>query len=179
MKETPSAEQNKLQDRLANLLGNTAVIKIGGTTQDALRDNRYKVETALQSVHWALAHGYVIGGGLTHYNAAEALETDSSLTSVTRAEKIGIRAVQSALKTPMQSLLNTGRETMRDFENNCKNQAEMGFNLASKKYENLRIAGVLDAAQISASAVQIAFSHAQTILETTSWDTIRPNLPFL
>jgi chaperonin GroEL len=177
--ETPSAEQAKLQDRLANLLGNTAVIKIGGTTRDALLDNRYNVETAMRSVRWALDQGYIVGGGVTYYEAGKALEGDLTLKSLTKAEKIGIQVVQRALQGPIESLLYTGRETIEEFEKNSKGQPEIGFNLATKKYENLRTAGVLDAARVATSAVQIAFSHARTILETTSWDTIRPNLPFL
>lgn len=176
--ETPSAEQTKLHDRLANLVGNTAVIKIGGTTQDALLDNRYNVETAMRSVRWALDQGYVVGGGLTYYEAGKALERDLALKSLTKSEKIGIKAVQRALQAPIQSLLHTARETIEEFEKN-HDKSETGFNVATKKYENLRSAGVLDAARLAASAVQIAFSHARTILETTSWDTIRPNLPFL
>lgn len=177
--EAPSAEQAKLHDRLANLMGNTAVIKIGGTTRDALLDNHYNVETAMRSVRWALDQGYIVGGGVTYYEAGKALERDLTLKSLTKAEKIGVQVVQRALQGPMESLLYTGRETIKEFERNCKGQSEIGFNLTTKKYENLRTAGVLDAARVAASAVQIAFSHARTILETTSWDTIRPNLPFL
>jgi chaperonin GroEL len=179
IKETPSAEQSKLYDRLANLLGNTAVIKIGGTTQDALRDTRYKVETAVHSVRSAFGQGYVLGGGLTYYQAGMSLERDLTLKSLTKAEKIGIQAVQQALQAPLHSLLLTGDETIEEFKDKWNSKPEIGFNLVSKSYENLRIAGVFDAAPVAASAIQIAFSHAQTILETTSWDTIRPNLPFL
>lgn len=177
--ETPSAEQARLHDRLANLLGKTAVIKIGGTTRDALLDNRYNVETAMRSVRWALDQGYIVGGGVTYYEAGKALESDLTRKSLTKAEKIGIQAVQRALEGPIERLLHTGRETIEEFEKNSKGQPEIGFNLATQKYENLRTAGVLDAARAATSAVQIAFSHARTILETTSWDTIRPNLPFL
>lgn len=176
--ETPTTELTQLHGRLANLLGITAVIKIGGTTQDGLMDNRYKVETAMRSVRWSLDQGYVVGGGLTYYEAGKALERDLALKSLTEAEKIGIKAIQRALQEPIQSLLHTGRETIEEFEKN-HNQPEIGFNLATKQYVNLRTAGVLDAARVAAAAVQIAFAHARTILETTSWDTIRPNLPFL
>jgi len=177
--ETPSSEQSKLHDRLANLLGNTAVIRIGGTTQDALLDNRYNIETAMHSVRRALEQGDVVGGGVTYYQAGKELERDLTLKSLTKAETIGIKAAQRALQGPIQSLLYTGRETIEEFEKNSRGEPEIGFNLATKKYENLRTAGVLDAARVAASALQIAFSHARTILETTSWDTIRPNLPFL
>ena len=179
IKETPSAEQSKLYDRLANLLGHTAVIKIGGTTQDALRDTRYNVETAMHSVRSALAQGYVLGGGLTYYQAGMSLERDLALKSLAKAEKTGIQAVQRALLDPLQSLLVTGNETIEEYKDKSNGHPEVGLNLASKRYENLRNAGVFDAAPVAASAIQIAFSHARTILETTSWNTIRPNLPFL
>jgi chaperonin GroEL len=179
IEQTTSNERSKLQSRLANLIGNTAVIKVGGTTRDAVLDNRYNVETALQSVHWAFAQGYVLGGGLTYYNVAQSLEADLKIKTLTKGEKIGIRAVQRALEQPILCLLQTGRETMEELQKNAKDQAEVGFNLATKRYENLRTAGVWDAAQVMVSAVRIAFTHAETILKTTSWDTIRPDLPFL
>lgn len=177
--QTVSNERSKLQNRMANLIGNTAVIKAAGTTRDALLDNRYNIETAMRSVHWALAQGYVLGGGITYYNARQSLERDLKLKSLSKAERIGIEAVQRALEEPIQCLLRTGRETIEELRSKAKGQTEIGFNLATKRYENLRTAGVWDAARIAASAVQIAFSHAKMILETTSWDTIRPDLPFL
>ncbi|HEX8772090.1 MAG TPA: chaperonin GroEL [Pyrinomonadaceae bacterium] len=179
IEQTVSNERSKLQNRLANLIGNTAVIKAGGATRDALLDNRYNIQTAMSSVHWALAQGYVLGGGLTYYNARQSLERDLNLKSLSEGEKIGIKAVQRALEEPIRCLLQTGRETIEELQSNAKDQTEVGFNLATKRYENLRTAGVWDAARLAASAVQIAFSHARMILETTSWDTIRPNLPFL
>ncbi len=179
IEQTTSNERSKLQNRLANLIGNTAVIKAGGTTRDALLDNRYNIETAMQSVRWALAQGYVLGGGLTYYNVAQSLEDDLKLPNLTKGEKIGIRAVQRALREPILCLLQTGRETVEELQKNAKDQAEVGFNLATKRYESLRTAGVWDAAQVMVSAVRISFSHAEMILKTTSWDTIRPDLPFL
>jgi chaperonin GroEL len=179
IEQTTPAERSKHQNRLANLIGNAAVIKVGGMTRDALLDNRYNIETAMSSVHWALSQGYVLGGGITYHNIGRSLESDLKLKSLTKGEKIGIRAVQRALQEPILCLLQTGRETMEELQSNAKGKPEVGFNLATKRYENLRTAGVWDAAQIMLSAVRIAFSHAEMILKTTSWDTIRPDLPFL
>ena len=179
IEQTASYERDKLQNRLANLIGNSAVIKIGGTTRDALLDSKYKVTTAMYSVRWALSQGYIPGGGLTYYNARQALERDLKLKSLSQSEKIGIKAVQRALEEPIQCLLRTGRETIEELQSHSKDQPEVGFNLVTKKYEDLRTAGVWDAAVVASFAVQIAFSHAKMILETTSWDTIKPDLPFL
>jgi chaperonin GroEL len=167
IEQTTSTERGKLQNRLANLIGHTAVIKAGGTTRDALLDNRYNIETAMQSVRWVLAEGYVLGGGLTYYNVAQSLEEDLKLKTLTKGEKIGVRAVQRALREPILCLLQTGRETIEELQRNAKDQAKVGFNLATKRYENLRTAGVWDAAQVMVSAVRIAFSHAEMILKTT------------
>ena len=79
------------------------------------------------------------------------------------------------MEEPIRCLLQTGRETIEEPQSNAKDQTEVGVNLATKRYENLRTAGVWDAARLAASAVQIAFSHARMILEKTSWDTIRPD----
>lgn len=179
IKQAPTNEKGKLQNRLANLIGNTAVIKAGGTTRDNLLDNKYKIETAMRSVHWALAQGYVLGGGLTYYNARQLLERDLKLKSLSQGEKVGIKVVQRVLEEPIRCLLQRDRETIEELQSNANGQTEVGFNLTTKRYEDLRTAGVWDAARLAASAVQLAFAHARMILETTSWDTIRPDLPFL
>ena len=179
IEQTSSNERSKLQSRLANLIGNAATLRVGGTTRDNVLDNRYNVETALKSVHWAFAQGYILGGGLTYYNVAQSLEADLKIKTLTKGEKIGIKAVQRALQQPIICLLQTGRETMEELQKNAKDQSEIGFNLATKKYENLRDAGVWDAAQVMMSAIRLAFAHSETILKTTSWDTIKPDLPFL
>lgn len=179
IEQADSYEREKLQNRLANLLGSTAVIKVGGPTRDALLDNTYKARTAMNSVQWALSQGYVLGGGLTYYNARKLLERELKLKSLSQGEKTGIMAVQRALEEPIRCLLLTGRETVEELQNHSKDQHEVGFNLVIKKYENLRTAGVWDAAVVASFAIQIAFSHAKMILETTSWDSTQANPPFL
>jgi chaperonin GroEL len=179
IQQTASYERDKLQSRLANLIGSTAVIKVGGPTRDELIDNAYKVTTAMHSVRWALGQGYVLGGGLTYYNAHNSLNKDRKVKSLTQGEKFGIKAVQRALREPIMSLLRTGGQSIVELKEQSNVATEVGFNLITQRYENLREAGVWDAAVVASSAVQIAFSHAKMILETTSWDTIRPNLPFL
>ena len=62
-------DRDRIQERIANLIGSTAVIRVGGPTQIELIDNKYKVATAMQSVRFALGYGYVLGGGLIYYNA--------------------------------------------------------------------------------------------------------------
>jgi chaperonin GroEL len=177
--QTPSDERAKLRDRLANLIGNTAVIKVGGRTRDELLDNEYKVTTAMHSVKWALAHGYVLGGGLTYYNAQRSLNRELKLKSLSQGEKVGIKVVQRALEEPLRCLLASGKKSIDDFQEHSEGQAEVGYNLVAKKYENLSKAGVWDSVASTQLALQIALSHARMILETTSWDTIQPDRPFL
>lgn len=179
MDHTVSSERDNLQNRLANLIGSTAVIKVGGRMRDELLDNKYKVTTAIHSVRWALAHGYVIGGGLTYYSAKKSLERELGRKTLNRGEKIGVEVVQKALEEPVRCLLVTGKQSIDDFQDNSGGQPNVGYNLTTKKYENLREAGIWDSAAFNQLALQIALSHARMILETTSWDTVKPDLPFL
>lgn len=179
IQQTASYERDKLQNRLANLIGSTAVIKVGGRTRDELLDNRYKVTTAMHSVKWALAQGYILGGGLTYYNAHKSLHRELKLKSLNQGEKTGIKAIQRALQEPILCLLRTQKESIEGLQTHSRDQTEIGFNLTTRRYENLREAGVWDAAVVASFAIQIAFSDAKMILETTSWDSIKPDLPFL
>lgn len=179
IEQTSSIERSKLQSRLANLIGTTAVIKIGGTTQEQLLDSKYKVTTAMNSVRQAISYGYVLGGGLTYFNAQKLLDKELNLKTLNDSEKVGVGAVQQALLEPIQCLLRTGKESIEELQNHSNGNNEIGFNLITKKYENLREAGVWDSPVVAAYALQIAFTHAQMILETTSWDTIQPDPPYL
>jgi chaperonin GroEL len=179
VQQTDSYDHDRNQERIANLIGSTAVIRIGGPTPIELRDNEYKVATAMQSVKFALEYGYVLGGGLTYYNAKKSLDREIKLKSLNQAEKVGIRIVQQALEQPMRCLLATGRQSIEDFEKNTDIQPEFGYNLIAKKYESFREAGIWDSLALVQYALQIALSHAKMILETTSWDTVKPDLPFL
>jgi chaperonin GroEL len=172
-------ERDQLRGRLANLIGNTAVIRVGGVTQDGLLDTRYRVETAMHAVRAALGQGYVLGGGLTYFNARPSVERDLKRKGLSSGEIQGIKVVHSALQNPIDCLLKTLRETPEGFVAENKGKIEIGFNLISKRYESLRDSGVWDAAQIVEFAMQVAFSHAKMILETTSWDVTKPDPPFL
>lgn len=176
---TATDERDKLRTRLANLIGKTAIIKVGGRTGEELLDNKYKFTTSLHSVKSALAQGYVLGGGLTYYNARKSLDKELKLKSLNQAEKVGIKVIQKALEEPMQCLLATGKQSIDDFQKHSEDQPEVGYNLITKKYESFRRAGILDSLAPTQYALQIAFSHAKIILETTSWDLIKPDLPFL
>jgi len=177
--ETSSDEHYNLQNRLANLIGNTAIIKVGGRMRDELLDNKYKITTALYSVRTSLAHGYVLGGGLPYYNAQKLLNRELLLKSLNQAEKVGINVIQKALEEPIQCLLATGTQSIEDFQKHSDNYAEVGYNLITKKYENFQKSGIWDSLLLTQAALQIAFSHAKMILETTSWDMIKPERPFL
>lgn len=179
VEQTDSYEREKIQDRLANLIGSTAVITIGGPTPTELLDNQYKVTTAMFSTKYALGYGYVLGGGVTYYNAQKSLDRELKLKSLNQGERVGIQVTQRALKEPLRCLLATGKESIDDFQKSSGEQPEVGFNLLTKKYESLREAGVWDSLAVTHYALQVAFSHAKMILEATSWDTIKPDLPFL
>lgn len=174
IEQTASYERAKVEDRLANLIGNVAIIKVGGRTQTELLDNKYKVSTAMHSVRFALMEGYVLGGGLTFYNAANWLRPQ--LQSKNQGENVGIEIIEKALQEPMRWLLKTGNEPIETLERRSASLSETGFNLVTKKYEDLRYSGVWDSSLVMQRALEVAFSSAKMILETSSWVTIKTEL---
>ena len=170
---TSHYEREKLQERLANLLGNIAIIKIGGRTRQELLDNKYKVTTSMFAVRFALEGGYVLGGGLTLLNAQAWLESEAQLKSNNQSENDGIEIIRRALREPIQHLLATRNKSVEELQRVTKNQPEIGFNLMNEQFENLRDAGIWDSSQVTQSVLEIAFSHAKMILETASLGIMR------
>jgi chaperonin GroEL (HSP60 family) len=91
---------------------------------------------------------------------------------------VGIKVIQRALEEPIRSLLSTGKQPIEDLQKHSE-RPDVGYNLVTKKYESFTEAGIWDSLIFTQYALQIAMSQAKMILETTSWDTIKPDLPFL
>lgn len=160
----------KLQERLANLSGAIVAIRIGGICAQDLADGTYLAESAMHSVRKAIEEGVVVGGGLSLLRAKSAL---AKLSFKRPGEVAGVNVIADAVEEPTRQLLLNSRvepaETLKKI--NRAKTPDTGFNAETGKLQDLGAAGVLDPVAAVTRSVQLAFSHARTLLETGAWDS--------
>ncbi len=159
-------DREKLQERLAKLSGGVAVIKVGAATEVELKEKKHRIEDAVSTTKAAIEEGVVPGGGVALLRsqsriieAAEKLDGD---------EQTGARLVAKAVEAPLNQIaVNAGLEggVIVDKVRNLANPTE-GLNAATGEYEDLIVAGVIDAAKVTRSALQNAASIAALFLTT-------------
>ncbi len=162
---TSDYDREKLQERLAKLVGGVAVIKVGAATETELKEKKARVEDAMHATRAAVEEGIVPGGGVTLVRAAKALD---SLKLKDEDEQIGVNIVKRALEEPLRKIAeNAGHEGAVIVERvkSEKNDA-MGFNAESEQFEDLVKAGVIDPAKVARTALQNASSIAALMLTT-------------
>jgi chaperonin GroEL len=162
---TSDYDREKLQERLAKLVGGVAVIKVGAATETELKEKKARVEDAMHATRAAVEEGIVPGGGVTLVRAARALD---SLKLEDEDEQIGVNIVKRALEEPLRQIAqNAGREGAVIVERvkNEKNENH-GFNAETEEYEDLVKAGVIDPAKVARTALQNASSIAALMLTT-------------
>src|SRR5205809_1867955 len=156
-------DREKLQERLANLAGAAAVVKVGAATETEMKETKHRVEDALQAARAALEEGVVPGGGVALLNAADAIKLDSYESD----ERTGASIVLRALEEPVRQLANNagleGSIVVDKIRNAAKGQ---GLNVETGKYEDLVKAGITDPTMVVRSALQNAASIAKNILTT-------------
>lgn len=160
-------DREKLQERLAKLVGGVAVIKVGAATETEMKEKKARVEDAMHATRAAVEEGIVPGGGVALVRASkvlDAFQTDAEDTD----EQIGVTIVKRALEEPLRQIAqNAGMEgavivgKVRENEDN-----NFGFNAASEKFEDLVAAGVIDPAKVTRTALQNAASIAGLMLTT-------------
>lgn len=162
---TSDYDREKLQERLAKLVGGVAVIKVGAATETELKEKKARVEDAMHATRAAVEEGIVPGGGVTLVRAAKALD---SLKLKDEDEQIGVNIVKRALEEPLRKIAeNAGHEgavIVEKVKSNDNNN--VGFNAATEKFEDLVKAGVIDPAKVSRTALQNASSIAALMLTT-------------
>jgi chaperonin GroEL len=161
---TSDYDREKLQERLAKLVGGVAVIKVGAATETEMKEKKARVEDAMHATKAAVEEGIVPGGGvalLRSLKAVEALKEEGDV-------QVGINLIRRALEEPLRQIaVNAGYEgavvvsKVRESKN-----AEEGFNAQNEKYENLVEAGVIDPTKVVRSALQNAASIASLLLTT-------------
>jgi chaperonin GroEL len=163
---TSDYDREKLQERLAKLVGGVAVIKVGAATETEMKEKKARVEDAMHATRAAVEEGIVAGGGVTLVRAARALEKFS--TGGDSDEQIGVGIVKRALEEPLRQIVqNAGREGAVVVERirGDKND-NFGFNAATEEFEDLVKAGVIDPAKVTRTALQNAASIAGLMLTT-------------
>jgi chaperonin GroEL len=161
-------DREKLQERLAKLVGGVAVIKVGAATETEMKEKKARVEDAMHATRAAVEEGIVPGGGVTLVRAAKALEKFDLGKDSDPDEQIGVSIVKRALEEPLRQIVqNAGREGAVVVERirNEKNE-NFGFNAQTEEYEDLVKAGVIDPAKVTRTALQNAASIAGLMLTT-------------
>jgi chaperonin GroEL len=163
-KTTSDYDREKLQERLAKLVGGVAVIKVGAATETEMKEKKARVEDAMHATRAAVEEGIVPGGGVALLRAAEAVEA----LKLEGDEKIGANIVRRALEEPLRQIVgNAGEEgaivvgKIRD-----NKEAAYGYNAQSGQFEDLVKAGVIDPTKVTRTALQNAGSIASLMLTT-------------
>jgi len=162
---TSDYDREKLQERLAKLVGGVAVIKVGAATETELKEKKARVEDAMHATRAAVEEGIVPGGGVTLVRAAKVLD---SLKLKDEDEQIGVNIVKRALEEPLRKIAeNAGHEGAVIVERvKAEKNDNMGFNAESEQFEDLVKAGVIDPAKVARTALQNAASIAALMLTT-------------
>jgi chaperonin GroEL len=167
---TSDYDREKLQERLAKLIGGVAVIKVGAATETEMKEKKARVEDAMHATRAAVEEGIVPGGGVSLVRAAKALEKFQTSTDGEgdADEQIGVNIVRRALEEPLRQIVqNAGKEGAVVVERvRGEKNENFGFNAATEEYEDLVKAGVIDPAKVTRTALQNAASIAGLMLTT-------------
>ncbi|MDH3493044.1 MAG: chaperonin GroEL [Acidobacteriota bacterium] len=173
---TSDYDREKLQERLAKLVGGVAVIKVGAATETEMKEKKARVEDAMHATRAAVEEGIVPGGGVALVRAGKIL-TNFDTESEDTDELIGVQIVKRALEEPLRQIANNaGKEGAVIVENiRAKDDNTYGFNAATEKFEDLVAAGVIDPAKVTRTALQNAASIAGLMLTTEAMIAEAPN----
>jgi chaperonin GroEL len=165
-KTTSDYDKEKLQERLAKLVGGVAIIKVGAATETELKEKKARVEDALHATRAAVEEGIVPGGGVALVRAIPTVR--ALLNSLEGDEKIGAQIVLRALEEPLRQIVsNAGEEGAVVAAKVLESKDEyFGYNAATGAFENLVKAGVIDPTKVARTALQNAASIAGLLLTT-------------
>jgi chaperonin GroEL len=167
---TSDYDREKMQERLAKLVGGVAVIRVGAATETELKEKKARVEDAMHATRAAVEEGIVPGGGVALVRAAKALEKfrANEEGEGDADEQIGVTIVKRALEEPLRQIVqNAGKEGAVIVEKVRESKKDSyGFNAATETFEDLVESGVIDPAKVTRSALQNAASIAGLMLTT-------------
>ncbi len=172
---TSDYDREKLQERLAKLVGGVAVIRVGAATETELKEKKARVEDAMHATRAAVAEGLVPGGGVAYIRAAKVLDkfnlfegNNEDEPTGDADEQIGVNIVKRALEEPLRQIVsNAGKEGAVIVEKvRAEKNPNIGYNAVTEKFEDLVAAGVIDPAKVTRCALQNAASIAGLMLTT-------------
>ena len=168
---TSDYDREKLQERLAKLVGGVAVINIGAATETEMKEKKARVEDALNATRAAVEEGVVPGGGVALVRCISALDK----VEAAGEEEQGLRILKRALSEPLRQLaINAGLEGSVVLNKVLEGKDAFGFNAATETYEDLMAAGVIDPTKVVRFALQNAASVAGLMLTTEAMITDKP-----
>src|SRR5215208_2783027 len=161
---TSDYDREKLQERLAKLVGGVAVIKVGAATETEMKEKKARVEDAMHATKAAVEEGIVPGGGVALLRASKALDK----LKLEGDQAVGLQIIRRAIEEPMRWIAQNAGQEGSIIVSKVKEQknADDGFNAATQTYEDLVKAGVIDPAKVVRSALQNASSIASLLLTT-------------
>jgi chaperonin GroEL len=168
---TSDYDKEKLQERLAKLVGGVAVIHVGAATETEMKEKKARVEDALHATRAAVEEGIVPGGGVAYLRALKGLDS----LKVDLGEKFGVDIIRKALEEPIRQIVQNGGWEGSIVVNKVREgQGAFGFNAATGQYEDLMAAGVIDPTKVSRFALQNASSVASLMLTTEAMVAEKP-----
>ena len=172
---TSDYDREKLQERLAKLAGGVAVIKVGAQTEVAMKEQKLRVEDALNATRAAVEEGIVAGGGTAQVNAIAAVE--KLIAKLSGDEKTGARIIATALQAPIRQIAeNAGVDGSVVYEK-IRNSKKIGFgyNAYTEEYVDMIAAGIVDPTKVTRSSLENAASIASCVLTTESLVADKPD----
>jgi chaperonin GroEL len=168
---TSDYDREKLQERLAKLIGGVAVINVGAATETEMKEKKDRVEDALNATRAAVEEGIVPGGGVAFLRVLKALDK----LDLTGEEKMGVNIIRRALEEPMRQIANNaGFEGSVVVQKVMESKGNFGFNAETGKYEDLMEAGIIDPTKVARFALQNAASVAGLLLTTEAMVAEKP-----
>jgi chaperonin GroEL len=168
---TSDYDREKLQERLAKLIGGVAVIRVGAATEVEMKEKKARVEDALHATRAAVEEGIVPGGGVALLRASSTLDK----VSVADEEKVGVAIVRRACEDPLRWIVtNAGQEGSIVLDRVRNGKGAFGFNAASEEYEDLIKAGIIDPTKVVRTALLNASSVAGLLLTTEAMIAEKP-----
>jgi chaperonin GroEL len=168
---TSDYDREKLQERLAKLIGGVAVINVGAATEAEMKEKKARVEDALNATRAAVEEGVVPGGGVALVRAIKALEK----TSLKGEEQLGVNLIKRALEEPVRQIAgNAGFEGSVVARKVMDGKGNFGFNAETGEYEDLVKAGIIDPTKVTRFAIQNAASVAGLLMTTEAMVAEKP-----
>ena len=172
---TSDYDREKLQERLAKLAGGVAVIKVGAQTEVAMKEQKLRVEDALNATRAAVEEGIVAGGGTAQVNAIAAVE--ALIETLTGDEKTGAKIIAAALQAPIRQIAqNAGVDGSVVYEKiRSSGKIGYGYNAYTEEYVDMIASGIVDPTKVTRSSLENAASIAACVLTTESLVADIPN----